>query len=143
CQTTKIMIVGIEVLGRLAPGTLDFGLLQLWGDCANHARRQLVLQVEDVLQCAVEAVRPQVRSRSSVNELATDADAAACFSNTAFKYVVHTQFAPDLLNVRGPAFVGEGRIAGDDEEPAHSRQGSNDFLDHTVREVLLLAVTTQ
>ena len=38
------------------------------------------------------------------------------------------------------AFVGGGRIAGDDEEPAYTRQGGDDLLDHAVGEIFLLRV---
>src|SRR5262245_46448376 len=61
-QPTKIVVVGVEVFRRLASSSLDFGLFQPWGDGANHARRHLVLQDEDVLQCAIEAICPQVHS---------------------------------------------------------------------------------
>jgi hypothetical protein len=38
------------------------------------------------------------------------------------------------------ALVGEGRIAGDDEQPADAAEGGNDLLDHAVGEILLLRI---
>jgi hypothetical protein len=36
------------------------------------------------------------------------------------------------------ALVGEGRIAGDDEEPADAGERGDDLLDHAVGEIFLL-----
>jgi hypothetical protein len=45
-----------------------------------------------------------------------------------------------LLDVDGPAFVGEARIAGDDKEPTDARQVRDDFLDHAIGEIVLFRI---
>src|SRR5439155_23361152 len=37
--------------------------------------------------------------------------------HTTFQKITHSQFSTDLLHIDGVALVGEGRVAGDDEEP--------------------------
>ena len=54
------VVVGVEALGGLALRALDLGPLQPGRDRADHARRHLVLQIEDVGELAVEPVGPQI-----------------------------------------------------------------------------------
>src|SRR5215467_5086306 len=44
--------------------------------------------------------------------------------------------------MNGLTLVGEARIPGDHEKPSDARERSDDFLDHTVREIVLLRVAT-
>src|SRR5262244_2828053 len=53
------------------------------------------------------------------------------------------QFAPDPLYIDVLALVGEGRIAGDYEQPANAREGGDDLLDHAVGEIFLFRVTAE
>src|SRR5262245_8105290 len=117
-QAAEVMVVGIQILGRLAPRSLDFRLLQLWGNGTNHARRHLVLQVEDALECAINAICPQVCSGRGVDELSGNPHLAPCFANTAFKNVAHAQFATNLPNIDSATLVCKARIPCDDEETA-------------------------
>jgi len=65
------------------------------------------------------------------------------FAHAAFEHVAHAQFARDLLHVHGLALVGEGGVAGDDEEPRQPRDRCRDLLDHAVDEILLLGIAGQ
>ena len=49
-RSPQKVVVGIEAFSRLAPRALDFGLLQFWGHRTDHARCDLVLQIEDILE---------------------------------------------------------------------------------------------
>src|SRR5262245_37112298 len=84
-----------------------------------------------------------MRSGSCINELAADADPTPCFSHAAFKDVSDAQLLPDLLHVYRATFVRKARIASDDEQLPETRQSRNDFFDHAIGKVLLLAVATQ
>jgi hypothetical protein len=55
-QRAQIKIAGAEACGRLARGALDLLLPQFRLDRTNDARCYLVLQVEDVVERAVEEV---------------------------------------------------------------------------------------
>ena len=59
-ETAQIVIVGVEAVGALALGALDLGLLQPRRDCTDDAGGDEVLQIEDVVEIAVEAIGPQV-----------------------------------------------------------------------------------
>jgi hypothetical protein len=53
-----------------------------------------------------------------IDQLPSDAHLRLRLAHRAFQNIANAQLAPDLLYVGGAAFVSEGRIAGDDEEPA-------------------------
>ena len=44
----KIIIVRVEAIGRLALGTVNLSLFQLWTDGADDARRDFVLQIKNI-----------------------------------------------------------------------------------------------
>ena len=71
---------------------------------------------------------------------AGDAQPAAGLAQAAFEDVAHAQFAAGLLHVDRAALVGEGRVAGDDEQPFDPRQAGDDVLDDAVDEIFLLGV---
>ena len=76
-----------------------------------------------------------------LDKLCGNAHAVAGLAHRAFEHVAHTQFAADLLHIDAAALVGEGRIAGYDEQPADAAEGSDNFFDHPIGEVFLLRVT--
>ena len=61
CYPAQIVVVGVEILGRLALGPLDLCLFQLRSDRSDDAPGHLLLQIKDVLQCRLETVRPDMR----------------------------------------------------------------------------------
>ena len=83
-------------------GAFDLRLLQARRDGDDHPRGHLVLQVEDVLERAVETVRPQMRPRLGVDQLAGDPHLGAGLAHGAFQHVADPELAPDLLHVHGP-----------------------------------------
>jgi hypothetical protein len=69
CQGTQIEVIGIEALGRLAACALDLGLPQLGLDRAGDAGCDLILQIEDVVERAVEVIGPDMRAGGRVYQL--------------------------------------------------------------------------
>ena len=59
----------VEVFGRFEPGAFDLGPLNHRRDGADDARGHLVLEVEDILECAVESVRPDFVYRSKLRSV--------------------------------------------------------------------------
>jgi hypothetical protein len=102
--------------------------------------RHLVLQLEDVLQRAVETAGPEMRAGQGIDQLPGDAHLPPGLAHRAFEHITDAKLARDLLHIDGLPFVGEARIAGDHEEPADAREGRNDLLDHAVGEIFLLGV---
>jgi len=69
-EGAQIQIVGTQILGGLAGGALHFRQQQLWLDGPGNATRYLVLKFENVIERAVEAVRPDVGRHSSYRSTA-------------------------------------------------------------------------
>src|SRR4029077_1394130 len=63
------IIVSIQALGRLSPRALNLCPLEPWLDGPNDACRHPVLQVEYVLERAVEATRPDMAPGRRIDEL--------------------------------------------------------------------------
>jgi len=140
-ERAQVEIIGGEIVRPAIGQSADLGGLQRRLDDTSDADRDIVLKFQDVLHIAVEAVGPEMRPVGGVDQLRGDAHATACLAHGAFEHITHAEFAPDLLHIDGAAFVGEARIAGDDEEPFDPRQRSDDLLDHSVGEIFLLRVT--
>ena len=95
-----------------------------WGTIApTTLGRHAILQIEYVLDLALETLGPDMRRGRGVDELPGDADARARLAHAAFQHVAHAKLAADLLHVDGAALVGEGRIARDDEDVPGSGTG--------------------
>jgi hypothetical protein len=73
----------------------------------------LILQLENVVERAVEAVGPDVRAGRCVDQLPGDAHPVAGFAHAAFEDEAHAKLLRHLFHADRPALVGEGRIAGD------------------------------
>jgi hypothetical protein len=75
-----------------------------------------------------------------IDQLPGDAHLRARLAHRAFQDIADPRFAAYPAHINGLALVGEGRIAGDDEEPSDTRQRGDDLLDHAVGEMLLLRI---
>jgi hypothetical protein len=91
-------------------------------------------------EVAVEAFRPQVPAALGVDELGGDAHAVAGFADAAFEHEAYAEVAPDLLYFDQAALVGEGGVAGDDEQGRDLREVGDQILGHAVAEIFLLGV---
>src|SRR5215831_6459601 len=136
----EIVIIGIETFGRLALGSFDLGLLQLGCDRAYDAAGHLILEIEDILNPAIEAIDPDMRTPRGIDKLPSDPHPASRPAHAAFQHIAHAELTTHLLYVHRATLIGEGRIARDDEQPAHARQRRNDLLDHAISEVFLLGI---
>ena len=88
-QCTKIKIVSPEALWPLAPRAFNLCSLNAWLNDADDSVRDLVLQIEYVLQRAVEFVSPDVRTALSLYQLACNAHAITCLAHTPPQDVAH------------------------------------------------------
>ena len=117
CVGAQIEVVGREIVGGTFRRSANFGCLQSRFNHTCDADRHLVLKLEYVFERTVEPIGPEMRASSCIDQLPGDAHPLACLANRAFQHVSDTEFATDLLHVDRLAFVGEGRIPGDDEQP--------------------------
>jgi hypothetical protein len=137
-QRTEIEVVGGEVRGRLAARARDLGLhdrrLQHRRDRRHHA----VVQGEQVLGCALEPVRPELRLARRLDQLRGDAHAPARQAHAALDHVAHAERAPDLAQIDQRGLERGRRVARDHQKRAEARECRGEFLGDAVGEVVLL-----
>src|SRR6478735_1157976 len=129
-RAAQVEIVAVEFLRGLVPRPLELGLLKPRRDQPDNAGRDLVLQAEYISEFAFEPVRPDMRAGRGLDQLTGNADLVAGPTDTALEPIAHAEFAADMLDVDRFSLVGEGRIAGDDEQRPETRQRGDDLLDH-------------
>ena len=139
-QRPQIVVVGVEAFGRLARSALDLRQPQPRFDRTDDAGGDLILQVKDVIERAIETVGPDVIAGDRVDQLPGDAHPVAGFAYRAFEQIAHAQFARHLLHVDRFAFVEKARIACDHKQPGQPGNRRRDLLDHAIRKILLLRV---
>src|SRR5690242_20712198 len=100
-KRAQVKIVGAEVGSPPRGGAAHLGGLQCRLDDPGDADRDTVLELEYVLQQAVEAVGPKMRAGHRVDQLAGDAHLHSRFAHRAFEHIANPQLAPDLLHVSG------------------------------------------
>src|SRR5208283_1014628 len=102
---------------RLAVGRFDvaeprcFARAQFDLQGLNDLPGDLVLDYEDVVQLAIEAVGPEMSSGFRVDQLRGDPDAVASAADAALEHRPDAEFTGDLTDVDRLALVGEARIA--------------------------------
>src|SRR4051812_16707881 len=114
-HSTQILVVTARSARRSLFGEFYLRHFDCWRDRGNHLCGDLILEVEDVFQCTVKPVGPEMSARRTVYELTGDTDPSSSLPNAAFKHVSHSKFSAHLLNVYRLPFVREAGIAGDDE----------------------------
>ena len=75
-----------------------------------------------------------------IDELSSDAHRLPALRTLPSSTYRTPKLAPYLLYVDRTALVDEARIAGDDEQPLHTRQAGDDVLDHAICEIFLLGI---
>src|SRR5262245_25078431 len=115
-ETAMIGFPSDQTVGRLAADAQPLGLRHSGLDSQGHALCTLVLYGENVSEVAVISLRPQVSACSGLDKLTSNANATTRLADTALKYVAHTEFSADLLNINSTSFVDEARVPGDYEE---------------------------
>jgi hypothetical protein len=139
-EGTNHQAPGIDALGGLALGTEPFDGIEMRFHSGHDALRDVVLDREDVLQLPIVSLGPDVVAGFRVDQLARDANAPARGPDAAFQHVAHAQGARDLAYVDCRTPVNEGRVAGDDEQPAQTRQRRDDVLGDAVRKMILARI---
>ena len=103
----KIVVVGIKAAGGLPLRAFNLGLFQFRRDGSDDLGRHHILQFENILQLAFNAVRPKCSTGFRVDQLAADPQAIAGLAHAAFQHITNPKFAAHLLHIDGPALVGE------------------------------------
>ena len=137
----QVMVIGQPHGGRLGERALDLCLVHLHRKHRHDRPDDFVLEGKSVIELAIVAVSPLVRTGRSVDKLSADADTVARAANAALQHVAHPELAPDLPDVDGLALVLEARIAGDHKQLREPRQIGDDVFGDAVTEIVLARVT--
>ena len=68
-HAAQIVVVGVEAFGWLALRALDLGSLELRRDRADDGLGDLILQLENIVERAFEALGPQMRPSGRIDQL--------------------------------------------------------------------------
>src|ERR1700745_4354125 len=110
------MIVTIPAIRRLAAYELRLGEDKLRNNGPNNTGCNAILKFENILQRAVEFVRPNMIARCCFDQLSSHPHAVACLADAPFQHVVDTKLLSNPLYVNRLALVRKRGIAGDHEE---------------------------
>src|SRR5262249_37079666 len=106
----------VERIGRRCPFRAPrFGCDQLRPQLIGKPGDNFILHIKQIGHDFIEALGPEMRAALGVNKLHIDATPIAGTLNAALQHIRYVQFAPDLLNVEGLAFVSKCRVACDYE----------------------------
>jgi hypothetical protein len=84
-------------------------------DRGRDPRGDIVLHRENVGEVAVVTLGPKMPAGGSLDQLRRHPHPMRGLAHAAFENIAHAEIAPDVFDRDRLAFVGEGRIAGDDE----------------------------
>src|SRR6516225_5670268 len=107
----------VGMLGR--PRRFDSDQLSIEG--YRDTAGDLVFHGKQIVRGAVEPVRLEVRVSLGIDQLGVDSEQAGRPPNASLQYVTDPELPSDLLCVDRPLTIGEGGIAGDDEQPRDTR----------------------
>src|SRR5215218_3328744 len=122
---------GVDAVRRLRGDPEALLDVEVRLDRRDDALGDLVLDGEEVAELAVVAVGPDVLAGLGVDELRRDPHAPASDSHAALEHVADAERLGDLAHIHGLPFVGEARVAGDDEQPAQARERGDEILGET------------
>ena len=109
----------------------------------GYRARDFGLHGEDVVQRAVESLRPAAEARASVDQVGRDACDVARAAQRAIEQVVHAEFLGDGHGVIGAVAEFGGRRLRHDLQLQVACQRRAQFLGQSVRKIVLARVTAQ
>ena len=92
------------------------------------------------LQRTVVALGPQVTAGGGIDQLRGDPHLVVSLAHAAFQHIPHPQLLAHVLHLHRLAFVGEGRVAGDDKQAGDLGEVGGEVLGDAVAEILLLGI---
>ena len=114
-HSAMVTFPGVEALGRLARGASALPAVERRLDRRRDARGDLVLYGEDVGEVAVVTLGPEMPTSGGFDQLCRHPHPVGGLAHSALEHITHAELAPDVFDHNRLAFVGEARVAGDDE----------------------------
>ena len=137
-DTAQQAVIGWQAVGPLVCSHPDFGVFQPARNRGDDGLRQLVLNIEELLDAAIETLAPQMVAWYGVNQLGGDANPAAHCTDTAFDDVAHAEVTCDAADVKGLVAILKRRVPGNHEQRTGARQFGDDVFSDAIGEILLL-----
>jgi hypothetical protein len=119
---------------------LEFSRPDLRLDGADDLLGNAILQIEDVLQLTVYAVRPDMVILFGIEEFRRDPHALARATDASLEDVAHTKLLTQVT--RWPRAVHEAGTSRENEEPSDARQGCDEFIHDAIGEVGMICTVT-
>src|SRR6187200_1819782 len=107
------MVIGAHVLRRLQFDALKFECLYLRVNGSHDAARNVVLQLKNIRQVAVESIRPKMPAGRCVDKLTRYSNLLPGFPNAAFEDIPNAQLATYMPHINGLPLVRKARISRD------------------------------
>src|SRR5262245_27766259 len=105
------MLIGERTARALSPDPRLLSIGQADLQCRDNLLRNLVLQLEYVVQVAVKPVGPHMAAVEAVDQLRRQPDAVAAHSDAALQHVADAQDTADLADVSGLSLENEAGSA--------------------------------
>jgi hypothetical protein len=93
------VLVGIQAFGAFALGTGDLSRKYLRLDRAYNAFGDLILEIEYIIQSAVETIGPDMGGRPGIAQLGYDAHTVLGLSHAPFQHISNVKLARDVANI--------------------------------------------
>ena len=93
-------VIGAETVRSLTPDTFGFGAAHAGLNRTDHVQGDFVLQSENVVKRAVEALSPQLAPGRGFDHPGRDADTVAALLQAALQQIAHAEFAAGALQIR-------------------------------------------
>ena len=139
-QRPQVEVVGVEVSGRLRRARSISARRILGSITPTICSVSWSCRSKMSLGGALEAAGPDVAAGGAVDEVRVDAQARAGALGAAFEQVADAELGGDAAGVEGLAAIGEGGVAGDDEEAGDAGEAGDQVLDQAVGEVVRAGV---
>src|SRR5262245_2445213 len=101
-QCLEVVLVGSQAFGAFALGTGDFSGKYFRLDRAYNGFGDLVLEIEYIIEPAVETIGPNMVARPGVNQLGYDAHTVLRLSHASFQHISNVKLARDVANILVP-----------------------------------------
>ena len=113
--SSEIVRIRLHVVGRVLLNRIFLLRQQLHLQLFDYGVRDFVLDGEDIGKIAIEPLRPDVLALLGAHQLSRHSHPRARFSHASFKKKLHTELLTNLLHRPWLVFVGEHRVARDNE----------------------------
>src|SRR5205085_5807969 len=120
-------VVSLHVIG-LPLGVDRFSQTQRRGKSIGNRPRDLVLNGEDIVELAIEVLRPEMKPVCGAHQLGGDPQVLSGFTHTAFQDMRDSQLRSDLPQIGVLAFENERRSPARNSYPADLREAIENFL---------------